>query len=88
MRRQMSKKCFRFAKRVDFKPGGFKESGNGFANRCIIIDKTNNRRTVKHATALVMSELSQRYEPLVLTSDQWRLTSAFFTTAYKLELLK
>ena len=41
MRRQVPKKCFRFAECVDFKPGGFEKPGNGFANRCIIIDQTN-----------------------------------------------
>jgi hypothetical protein len=48
----MFKKCFRLAERVDFKPGGFKDPGKGFANRCIIIDKTNDRCKTKHATKI------------------------------------
>src|SRR6476620_1257334 len=52
MCRQMRKKRFRFAECVDFKPGRLEQPGNGFPDRSIVINKTNSRENVSHATTL------------------------------------
>src|SRR5262245_13311714 len=52
MRRQMGKKRFRFAERLDFKPGRLEQPGYGLTDRCIVINKTNNRCTIGHALTL------------------------------------
>ena len=40
---EMFQESFRFTKRVNLKSGRFEQADEGFANRRIVVDETNNR---------------------------------------------
>ena len=47
----MLEESFRLAKRVNLKSGKFEQANNGFANRRIVVNETNDRnRDIQHTT--------------------------------------